>query len=208
MRVNLDAGIVAHAVQRGVEFLPSCSASLIPGSSGDSFRALKLRTNNQTIDIRTGVVIACDGLGGTLLKDERWAKWTIARSTLIGLAATYRCDSDATDPGRIHMCMGKHGYVGMVRIDDSTEHLAAALDPAACRDGGGPVKLIGDILRSCHRSVPTALATARLHGTGRLTRHRKQLGGHRVLKRFVTRLPDNAVRCYCITGHRLHPHFI
>jgi hypothetical protein len=115
------------------------------------------------------------------LKDEPWAAWKIVENGMIGIAATYSRDPSGTETGQIHMCMDKPGYVGLVRVDESTEHMAAALYPQACRDGGGPAKLIGDILRSCDRPVPTGLANARLYGTGKLTRRRKHLGGHRVL---------------------------
>jgi flavin-dependent dehydrogenase len=181
LRVNLDAAIISEAVRRGVEFMPGCCANLLPASASDAFRSLKLQTNDRTIEIHAGVVIACDGLDGTLLKDEPWAKWKIVKNGLIGVAATYQRDSCGTPSGQIHMCMGKPGYVGLVRIDDSTEHLAAALYPGACRDNLGPLNLISEILRSCHQPVPTGLAAARMYGTGKLTRRRKHLGGHRVL---------------------------
>ncbi len=181
LRVNLDADIVTEAIGRGVEFIPECCAKLLPASPADDFRTLLLQANDESFEIQAGVVIASDGLGGTLLKDEPWAEWEIVRNGLIGVAATYPRDSAGASSGQINMFMGKPGYVGVVRIDDSTEHLAAALYPAACRDQAGPVNVIGDILRSCDQPVPTGLASARIHGTGKLTRRRKHLGGHRVL---------------------------
>jgi flavin-dependent dehydrogenase len=181
LRVELDAEIVAEAVRRGVEFLPECCAKLLPASPADAFRTLKLQTKDQSFEIHAGLVIACDGLGGTLLKDEPWAQWEIVRNGLIGVAATYPRDPSGSSSGQINMFMGKPGYVGLVRIDDSIEHLAAALYPAACRDQSGPANVIGEILRSCHQPVPTGLANAKIHGTGKLTRRRKYLGGHRVL---------------------------
>jgi flavin-dependent dehydrogenase len=181
LRVKLDAAIVERAIERGVQFMPGCCASLAGCRTGDEFRFLKLRTNDGAIDIRTRLVIASDGIGGTLLKQEPWAAWTPSPRSLMGVAATFGSDLTEILPGRIHMCMANCGYVGLVRIDNSTVHAAAAIDPHACQEAGGPVQLIGQILRSCQRSVPGELSAARLHGAGKLTRRRKQLGGYRVL---------------------------
>jgi len=179
LRSNLDAAIVSKAIAAGCEFLPNCCAALFPADSSDPFRTLELRAENQTSKVRAGVVIACDGIGGTLLATEPWARWTISRQSWIGVAATY--PSSALPPAEIHMLVAKHGYVGLVNIDDSTDHMAAALDPAACRRAGGPSKLILQILQSCGRDLPESLKSSRLRGAGLLTRRRQTLGGYRVL---------------------------
>jgi menaquinone-9 beta-reductase len=179
LRSKLDAAIVSQAVSAGGQFLPGCCATLLPARSSDPFRTLELRTENQTSKVRARVVIACDGIGGTLLATEPWAQWTISRRSWIGVAATY--PSGVLPPGQIHMLVAKHGYVGQISINDSTDHMAAALDPAACRRFGGPAKLIAQILRSCGRDLPESLQSSRLHGAGFLTRRRRTLGGHRVL---------------------------
>jgi 2-polyprenyl-6-methoxyphenol hydroxylase-like FAD-dependent oxidoreductase len=181
LRNDLDAAIVDNAIERGAHFLPGGCASLLAAVSGDHFRLLNLQIAGQITQVRAGIVIACDGIGGTFLKDEPWANWTISPSAMMGVAATYSTKSTDVVPGRIHMCMGKHGYVGLVQIDESTQHMAAALDPTSCRQAGGPMNLVREILRSCDRAMPESLPGARLQGTGKLTRHRKQLGGHRVL---------------------------
>jgi flavin-dependent dehydrogenase len=182
LRCKLDSAIAAEAVLRGVQFLPDSCATLLPATTcNDPFRSVKLQMRDQTSEIRTRVVIACDGVGGSFLKHESWATWTISPDALMGVSATYQCQSSEPLSNRIHMCVGRHGYVGRVRTDDCTEHLAAALEPASCRRLGGPLKLIGQILHSCQQPIPTGLATARLYGEGKLTRHRKTLGGHRVL---------------------------
>lgn len=181
LRGDFDASIVAEAVRRGCRFISGCSAFLLPASLSDPFRRLKLQSGNRTIEAHAGIVIACDGIGGTLLAGEPWAKWTISPGSLMGVAATYRGHSDSIHTGRIYMCMGNNGYVGMVRIDGSHEHLAAALDPISCRRAGGPENLVREILRSCGRSIPDALEGARFRGAGTLTRRRQHLGGYRVL---------------------------
>ncbi|MBV8780300.1 MAG: hypothetical protein JO353_02780 [Phycisphaerae bacterium] len=112
--------------------------------------------------------MACDGINGTSLSDQSWARWSIAPTSHIGLATTIRTPLPS---GEIHMRVGRHGYVGQVRSADGSVHIAAALDPTA----GSPAKLAAEIC-DC-----PALATARWQGIGHLTRHRSQLGAERVL---------------------------
>jgi 2-polyprenyl-6-methoxyphenol hydroxylase-like FAD-dependent oxidoreductase len=181
LRADLDGAVVSEAVRRGCEFLPGVSASLLPASAGDSFRSLKLQFSDRMETIRAGVVLACDGISGTFLAGETWAKWSVARNAWIGVAATYESGPWPIRPGAIHMHVGKSGYVGLVCLPSRRLHMAAALDPVACRRAGGPEALVREILRSCGRAIPTGSESPRFRGTGVLTRRRKNFGGHRVL---------------------------
>jgi 2-polyprenyl-6-methoxyphenol hydroxylase-like FAD-dependent oxidoreductase len=181
LRIDLDGAIVERAINRGVTLQSACSAALLPARGGESFRTLQLRTDQRANQVRARVVIAADGLGGTTLRDEPWSQWTTCASARMGVASTIRTDWSEIEAGRIHMCLSKWGYAGIARADDQTVHVAAALDPLACKQAGGPPALIARILASCNRSVPPQLVQSKVLGTGKLTRHRKQLGGHRVL---------------------------
>jgi flavin-dependent dehydrogenase len=180
-RADLDAAIVLEAQRRGCEFLSGFSAMLLPPAVGDSFRTVKLQGADFTATIRAGVVLACDGIGGTLLSGERWARWHVSPGAWMGIAGTCRTCPDEVRPGAIHMHVGKNGYVGIVRMPDSRGHLAASLDPAACRRAGGPVHLVREILASSQTSRPPDLHSLRIRGTGALTRRRQHLGAHRLL---------------------------
>jgi flavin-dependent dehydrogenase len=162
-------------------------------------------------EIRAAVVLAADGISGTSLANEPWSNWTIDPNAWIGVAAT--CPPDAFDLplGEIHMHVGNSGYVGLVRMNEDHIHMAAALDPAACKSAGGPIPLMRKILdsnssisplpvlareatvRGLHEIHPAHDISSlnqshlfdweslRIRGTASLTRHRKQRGGHRVL---------------------------
>jgi flavin-dependent dehydrogenase len=180
LRADLDAAMVSEAMRRGCEFLPGASATLLRASARDSYRILKLQTGEGTQIIRAGIVLACDGIGGTLLAGESWAKWRIAPDSWIGVAATCQSSPWPIPPGEIHMHLGNAGYVGMVGMNGKL-HLAASLDPAACRNAGGPARLVRDILASSWQAIVPEWHLPRLHGTGALTRRRPSLGGNRVL---------------------------
>ena len=117
MRGDLDEAIVASAIQRGCEFISGCSASLLAAKAEDSFRTLKIQSSEGTREIRAGVVIAADGIGGTLLAGEPWAKWTISRGAWMGVATTFEADSVSSTvlPGRVYMHLGNNGMWGWLR---------------------------------------------------------------------------------------------
>lgn len=181
LRSDLDAAIVSEAMRRGCEFICGASAKLLPAPGGDSFREIQLQLPEGSRTIRAGVVLACDGIGGTLLCGIPWAGWQISRNSRIGVAATCETGPWPIAAGGIHMHLGNAGYVGLVRMNERCVHLAAALDPAACRDAGGPAALIREILEDGGGSIDAQWQIARLRGTGALTRRRGRLGGHRVL---------------------------
>jgi flavin-dependent dehydrogenase len=181
LRSDLDAAIVSEAVRRGCEFVSGATAGVLPASRENEFREINLQTGKASSIIRARVVLACDGIGGTSLGRIGWAKWEIARNSRIGVAGTCHGADWAIEAGEIHMHVGKAGYVGLVRFNDKCVHLAAALDPAACRREGGPGETIRRILSDERREIDGHWQFPRLRGTGALTRRRRRLGGHRVL---------------------------
>jgi flavin-dependent dehydrogenase len=181
LRSELDSGIVAAAIERGCTFLPGVSAFLLPAESAVAFRALRLRAGDDEVTVSARAVLACDGIGGTSLAAEPWARWKISRGAWMGVSTTCHGGPMELEPGAIHMHVGQGGYVGLVRLSDERTHLAAALDPAACRRAGGPGPLIETILSSSNCPAPPDLQGAKFRGAGELTRRRDRLGGYRVL---------------------------
>ena len=172
-RGTLDARLVAAAEEAGVVFVSRAVAKLHPGGALDGRRTMTVSHDNRQISLHARVVLACDGISGTLLQSEPWAGWTIARDAWFGVATLLE-DSQAVGGGVIGMHVGRGGYVGVVRLGGDRVHVAAALDPAACRAAGGPGRMVEGILG-------TPLGGAVFQGTGLLTRHRHKLGGDRVL---------------------------
>jgi flavin-dependent dehydrogenase len=180
-RTELDAKIVAEAIARGAHFHPGTSASLLPSNDGDPFRSIRLQNSTSSTTIRAAVVLAADGITGTFLAAEPWAKWHIDPNAWIGAAAAVPATDFPLPPNEIHMHVGNSGYVGLVRINEAQMHVAAALDPIACKSAGGPGPTTQRILDSTHSNHFSNWESLRFRGTGSLTRRRTQLGGHRVL---------------------------
>jgi flavin-dependent dehydrogenase len=188
-RRQLDERIVERAVRRGCAFYSGVSAKLLKGNGGAPFRHLMVSGAKGTALVRARLVLACDGISGTLLEEEEWARWWVAGAAWFGAAATLadedgRRVAEALAPrGIIAMHLAPGGYAGAVRYGgaDRGVHVAAAMSPEMCRQAGGPGRMVAAILGERGGAIAAALHAARFSGTGLLTRRRKALAGHRVL---------------------------
>jgi len=176
-----DARLVAAAQERGAHFLAPCQAQLLPATSAAG-REILLTHHGTSFRCTAPLILACDGVAGSFLRHESWARWQPAPHSAIGLATTL--PDDAFPAHTIGMIVGTRGYVGLVRHSPSVLHLGAALDPAACRRCGGPARLLAEILSALptthplgHLAAHLSAATAFL-GTPFTGRRRSVAGAH------------------------------
>jgi flavin-dependent dehydrogenase len=179
LRSQFDSNLVGCAVERGCTFISGRCARLLRQESQADYRTVQLKGGAQNETVRTKMVLACDGINGTLLNGEAWGQWRVGRGAWMGVSTTYPGAMGEVAGGAIWMDVGHGGYVGRVRLREGLVHLAAAIDPKACRGAGGPARLIQNILQS--NGSDGDVKEARLNATGLLTRRRSRLGGHRVL---------------------------
>ncbi len=172
-RMTFDTRLVATAERAGATFLPRSAVRLDPANLREEFRHLTVMNGDRPLSLHARVVLACDGIAGTLLQSEPWAEWSVARDAWFGVATLIHAP-ELVDSGVIGMHVGRGGYAGTVRLANHQVHVAAALDPSVCRRTGGPAELVGEILGMSMRD-------AKFQGTGLLTRKRRKLGGNRVL---------------------------
>ncbi|MGA2233561.1 MAG: FAD-dependent monooxygenase, partial [Tepidisphaeraceae bacterium] len=180
LRREFDESLVAEAIGRGVTFCAGCRVTVL-GNTSDARRQVGIQAGSQEITVNAKVVLAADGLGGTSLSGEPWAKWRAARAAWIGVSATLEDRVGELPLGVIQMHLGAGGYAGLVRLPGRRVHLAAALDPRAMRQAGSPGALIELILRSTSLEKEMKLPALRFGGTPPLTRRRERLGDYRVL---------------------------
>lgn len=181
-RSVLDTELARAAMHTSAAYLGECGAQLLPALEADDHRRLMLSGAGGKCEISASMVLACDGIRGKLLDDEPGCRWQVACDAWMGAAGTLEDEPAAAglfEPGVIYMHIGRHGYVGIVRLEENCVHFAAALEPAAAREAGGPLSLINGILRQC--GVDLALPPHSITGTPLLTRKRMMLGSHRAL---------------------------
>lgn len=163
-RGSFDEGLVTAAVAAGATFAPECLA--IPGAVEPHGRRLTLRRAGTGTETSAAVVIAADGLGSALLGREAPAR----PHSRLGAGTQLESCSPAYGPGRIHMGVGRGGYVGLVRLGDGRLNVAAAFDPELVRSCGGLTGAAGSVLASAGLPALPELARASWTGTPALTR--------------------------------------
>jgi flavin-dependent dehydrogenase len=178
-REVLDAALVAEAVRAGATFSPRTHATL--GALVTGGRAIRARRSGEVMALRARVVVAADGLAGALLGRSDGAHSTAgAPDSRVGVGAIFEA-SEADYPAHaIHMAVGRHGYVGSVRLEDHRLNVAAALDPALLRSVGSPGEAVASVLDEAGVPAPPGLTEVGWSGTPPLTRRPDRLGAERV----------------------------
>ena len=108
-RMTLDTRITAAAERAGATFLPRSAVRLGPANPRDEFRHLTVMNGDHPLSLHARVVLACDGIAGTLLQSEPWAEWSVARDAWFGVATLINTpglvdggdDRDARGAGRL-----------------------------------------------------------------------------------------------------------
>ena len=178
-RAVFDAALADAAATEGARFVPECRASLIEGTR-DRW-TVSLRLGEVSVEVSARVVLAADGLGQKLLNTAETFESRPAESARIGAGVMLNdCAADFL-PGVIYMAAGTGGYVGLVRVEENRVNVAAALDPSAVREHGGPGPVAAAILGKSGLEEPEGLADANWRGTPGLTRRASRVSAYRFL---------------------------
>ena len=97
LRSEFDAALAAEAVGRGCAFASGVSATILPGRGDERERSVLLRRGERSVTVSAEVVLVCDGIGGTSVEQEPWARWRVARQGWIGVAATLVDEAAASE---------------------------------------------------------------------------------------------------------------
>jgi flavin-dependent dehydrogenase len=191
-RLALDQGLVQAAVAAGATLVSEVMAQLGPADAGA--RAVQLRRGKESATVRAELVLVAAGLAHRCLQGLPEAGSRVQPGSRIGagclLPASQQGPQDpamaAYGDGRLHMAIGRHGYVGLVRLEDGAINVAAAFDGAAF-DGaalaaaGGAAAAASQVLREAGFEPLPALALADWQRTPALTRRSRPLAGNRYL---------------------------
>lgn len=180
-RAALDQELAVVAVQRGASFLPQTAATVVFDSENCETRTVQLTCNQSPIKeiaIKTRMVIAADGLGHPSLRSLNEFGEIVSPSSRIGVGTTISNSADFIQPGVIHMAVGRHGYVGMVQVENGKLNVAAAIDSKAAKDSESLQTLINQILTEAGR--PPFEEECHWSGTLPLTRGTRRVASNRV----------------------------
>ncbi len=172
-RTALDAALIEAAVTSGAEFLPGVRATMEDGT-GD-VRRITLKSADESIETEAKVVIIADGLNGRTAPHTS----TVDSKARLG-AGTNLPQAPANLPhGQLIMAGAKHGYVGLVRLEDDQLDIAAAFDARFVRDCGGLAQAAVAVLKEAGAPVIEGLEAAHWKGTPALTRQPERIAGER-----------------------------
>lgn len=177
-RERLDAALVDEAIRAGAVFLPRTEAALDGVKAGA--RHLLLRQGKHQEKAQARVVLAADGVGGSLLQSETGIHRRVARDSRIGVGAITEHTPDDYAPGKIFMACGRNGYAGLVRLEDGRLNIAAAFDPGFVRRAGGPGQAVEQTLREAALPRIEGLDLLCWRGTPALTTRRSPLSAERL----------------------------
>jgi flavin-dependent dehydrogenase len=176
-RSRFDFDLLSAAVEQGASVLVGVAARL--GALRPDHREIRIGHDASSPAIQARVIVIAAGLGGEALLHVRPTPSTAAASPRIGIGCVYATAPLFYAPGCIYMAVGEDGYVGLVRQENGSLNVAAAVDRSAIRRAGSPAEVICGLLDSLH--LPHGgFRRARWQGTATLERQPTRVGDERV----------------------------
>jgi flavin-dependent dehydrogenase len=177
-RSALDHALVRAAIASGVEFRPGVRAQLGPREG--EVTSVLMTTRGARGAARARVVVDATGLGGVIDPRQATDDGVTGGSVLahpdsrIGVGAVFDHASYDVAPGELQMTVGAAGYVGVVRLEDGSVNVGAALDKDIAKRLG-PGGAVDEILSESGREPLSGFPVQGWRGTPLLTRRRDRL---------------------------------
>ncbi|MBM4021948.1 MAG: FAD-dependent oxidoreductase [Planctomycetes bacterium] len=189
-REALDVTLLRRAIEAGCHWLPHAHVSGCDVVDTEARVAMRAGAG-QVATLRARRCVIATGLGdhvriGVAATDRRRRR--VNAAARIGLGAWLPEDAADLGPGELVMAVARHGYCGVVRLEDGRLDLAAAVDRRAVAAVSGPASLVVEVIdeSGLGRAMPglaPALARVPLRATPRLTHDAPLVaGGGRILR--------------------------
>ncbi|HVX64136.1 MAG TPA: FAD-dependent oxidoreductase [Pirellulales bacterium] len=180
-RESLDGALVQAAIDSGAQFLSGVSATLMDDRVDPAERKVELAApGRRQQKIQARLVLAADGLGRPSLLQSREFVTRISPAAKIGVRASIEGGSDRFAPGAIYMAVGRSGYAGVVRVEDGSLNLAAAIAPDALKCAGSAEAAVATILTEAGLPEVELPVAGAWRGTLPLSRQTTRPVGRRV----------------------------
>lgn len=174
-RSSLDNALAEAAVAAGARFAQETSANV---RGVDAHRRIVQVGGEER---RVKVVVAADGLSGTSLRDLKRFRVDVVEGSKVGVGAVCSAHgSDFYERHVVYMCVGAGGYVGLVRLEDNSLDVAAALSAEFLKHCGSPAEAVSVLLSDARCPLPSDLFDVEWRGTVALTRRRERVAGERL----------------------------
>ena len=174
-----EAAVAAGAVLSMETEATVTEASEAGGCSGRREVLLRSGAGQQTTSAR--VVLVATGLGSPGLAADLPIQMRINPRARIGAGCELDAGVRGYGGGTIHMAIGRHGYVGLVRNEAGALNLAAAFDRPHLIAAGGPAASAAEVLEEAGFDPLPQLADAPWRATAALTRRSTPPAAERLL---------------------------
>jgi len=178
-RGRLDLALCEAAVAAGAVLRSPCEA-IVAGCS-PAGREVRLRSGADVQTTSARVVLVASGLGSAALGPELPIETRISPRARIGAGCELEAGVGGYGNGTIHMAIGRHGYVGLVRNEAGALNLAAAFDRSQLIAAGGPAACAAAVLAEAGFDPLPEAAAATWRATPALTRRCTPPAAERVL---------------------------
>ena len=178
-RGRLDLALCEAAVAAGAVLRSPCEATVAGLSPG--MRQVQLRCGEERHLTSARVVLVASGLGSPALGAELPIETRINPKARVGAGCQLEAGVRGYGRGTIHMAIGRHGYVGLVRNEAGDLNLAAAFDRPHLMTAGGPAASAAEVLAEAGFDPLPEAAAATWRATPALTRRCKPPSAERVL---------------------------
>ncbi len=178
-RARMDAALTDEARFAGAEVYLETQATVL--SAGPEFRDVSLTRDGRTIKVSARVVVVAAGLGQHCVADEPDVHAPAIEGSRMGAGCEVEDPDGQPEPGTLAMAVGRHGYVGLVRVETGKLNIAAAFDRDWLRGLGTPGLAAAAILVEAGFPAVAGLEDAAWQGTVGLTRRVRIAGANRLL---------------------------
>ena len=155
-RLNLDTQLAMHAVATGTAWLPNTRA-LHWQTDGDLVLLSVQPKNNETYQIQTRRLLLAAGLHSAVRCGDNQFRQGKRRKrpphNRIGLGATLPSTGGPLDPEHLIMAIDDGGYCGLIRLEDNTIDVAAAIHPSKLHNDKSPAEALSRILSQAFEST-------------------------------------------------------
>jgi menaquinone-9 beta-reductase len=178
-RSCLDLALSEAAVAAGAVVRMATEATVAGPCPGG--RQVRLSSVDAPATTSARVVLLASGLGSPGLTPAIPIRREVQAHSRVGAGCRVQAGASSYAPGTIHMAIGRHGYVGLVRTEAGDLNLAAAFDRTHLIEAGGAALAAAGVLAEAgFEPVPEAAAAAWL-ATGALTGRQSPPASERLL---------------------------
>ena len=177
-RAAFDAALVAEAISAGVTFRDGVTAQL--GTSTGTRRTILLRKDAGSLgEVQASVIVDASGIVTGLLGREPDVQKFVTCKSRIGAGAVLQDAPSSFRERILYMAVGDGGYVGLVRLEDNSLDIAAAMDPGYVRSRESVGHAAAEIVASAGLSK-LPLEKLAWRGTPRLTQRLDRVAHNRL----------------------------